>query len=124
MVVVVVRLGRAEAEKALLTSAEFGIRCSTLFLVMDALKAEIASKRKIVEDSKTDARPTKYMRRADVERLREEQERKAREEKGAEEVAKQTSASKASEKSKGGRVSLIPFHVRCVLISGWRAVIC
>ena len=48
---------------------------------MDALKAEIAVKRKaLTEDT---ARPSKYMRRGDLERLREERERKEREEKEA-----------------------------------------
>ena len=94
------------------------------YLVMDALRAEIASKRKVLDDcTKADVRPTKYVRRGDIERLREDQERKAREGKKAEEVAKQTSAPVVSEKSKGDRVSLIHFHVRCVLISGWRTVI-
>jgi pre-mRNA-splicing factor 18 len=46
---------------------------------MDALKAEIATKRKPVLDNST--RPTKYMRRGDIERLKEEQEQKAQEEK-------------------------------------------
>lgn len=51
---------------------------------MDALKAEIALKRKTLQDTPAgDGRPTKYMRRGDIERLKEEQERKAREEKEA-----------------------------------------
>jgi len=45
---------------------------------MDALKAEIASKRKALEN--VPPRPTKYMRRGDIERMKEEEERKAREE--------------------------------------------
>ena len=45
---------------------------------MDALKAEIASKRKALDN--VPPRPTKYMRRGDVERMKEEEERKAREE--------------------------------------------
>ncbi|KAF8199498.1 Prp18 domain-containing protein [Pholiota molesta] len=49
---------------------------------MDALKAEIASKRKAIESEPVLAnRPTKYMRRGDIERLREEAEQKALEEK-------------------------------------------
>ena len=49
---------------------------------MDALKAEIAVKRKALEIPVADlARPTKYMRRGELERLKEEQERKEREEK-------------------------------------------
>jgi hypothetical protein len=45
---------------------------------MDALKAEIASKRKALENGTQ--RPNKYMRRGDIERMKEEEERKAREE--------------------------------------------
>ena len=45
---------------------------------MDALKAEIASKRKARDNGPP--RPNKYMRRGDIERLREEEEQKAREE--------------------------------------------
>ncbi|KAI0774965.1 pre-mRNA splicing factor [Trametes elegans] len=51
---------------------------------MDALKAEIAVKRKALDiPAPEGARPTKYMRRGELERLREEQERKEREEKEA-----------------------------------------
>ncbi|KZT02893.1 Prp18-domain-containing protein [Laetiporus sulphureus 93-53] len=53
---------------------------------MDALKAEIAVKRKALrEDPVLAQRPTKYMRRGDIERLKEERERKEREEKDAKE---------------------------------------
>jgi hypothetical protein len=45
---------------------------------MDALKAEIASKRKAFENAPQ--RPNKYMRRGDIEKMKEEEERKAREE--------------------------------------------
>lgn len=49
---------------------------------MDALKAEVASKRKTIQDdSMTSSRPNKYMRRGDIERLKEEQELKVRQEK-------------------------------------------
>jgi len=45
---------------------------------MDALKAEIATKRKVIQD---DAQgPSKYVRRGDLERLKAEKEQKAREE--------------------------------------------
>ncbi|KAI0350064.1 pre-mRNA splicing factor [Trametes cingulata] len=51
---------------------------------MDALKAEIAVKRKALEIPVPEgARPTKYMRRGELERLKEEQERKEREEREA-----------------------------------------
>lgn len=54
---------------------------------MDALKAEIALKRKnLSETSAVGGRPTKYMRRGDIERLKEEQDRRAREEMAAEEA--------------------------------------
>ncbi|KAI5985979.1 Prp18 domain-containing protein [Pisolithus albus] len=43
---------------------------------MEALKAEIAVKRKTVEA--VSSRPNKYMRRGDIERLKEEEERRAR----------------------------------------------
>ena len=56
---------------------------------MDALKAEIATKRKAMQD---DAQgPSKYMRRGDLERLKAEREQKAREE-GEKLVASQVSA--------------------------------
>jgi pre-mRNA-splicing factor 18 len=45
---------------------------------MDALKAEIASKRKARDN--VPPRPNKYMRRGDIERMKEEEEQKAREE--------------------------------------------
>jgi pre-mRNA-splicing factor 18 len=45
---------------------------------MDALKAEIASKRKARDNGPL--RPNKYMRRGDIERMKEEEEQKAREE--------------------------------------------
>ncbi|KAI0671978.1 pre-mRNA splicing factor [Trametes maxima] len=49
---------------------------------MDALKAEIAVKRKALEiPAPEGARPTKYMRRGELERLKEEQEKKEKEEK-------------------------------------------
>jgi pre-mRNA-splicing factor 18 len=44
---------------------------------MEALKAEIASKRKAMDGIQP---PKKYMRRGDIERMKEEEERKAREE--------------------------------------------
>ncbi|KAA1467417.1 Prp18-domain-containing protein [Dentipellis sp. KUC8613] len=45
---------------------------------MDALKAEIASKRKALGEGSS--RPSKYVRRGELERMKEEEERKAREE--------------------------------------------
>jgi hypothetical protein len=75
----------------------------TFTLPMDALKAEIASKRKAVEESSL-SRPTKYMRRGELERLREEQEQKARDIKKADEITRQTVAFK--EQSNSDAVSL------------------
>ena len=51
---------------------------SRLISTMDALKAEIATKRKAIQDDVQG--PSKYMRRGDLERLKVEQEQKAREE--------------------------------------------
>ena len=45
---------------------------------MDALKAEIATKRKAIQDDVQG--PSKYMRRGDLERLKADQEQKTREE--------------------------------------------
>lgn len=48
---------------------------------MDTLKAEIAAKRKVLQDDTAgNLRPTKYLRRGEIERLREEKESKEREE--------------------------------------------
>lgn len=53
---------------------------------MDALKAEIAVKRKAIQDdSLSSSRPTKYMRKGELEKLRLEQELKEKEEKVARE---------------------------------------
>ena len=48
---------------------------------MEALKAVIANKRKTIEDGAANSRHTKYMRRGQIERLREEQEERIRQEK-------------------------------------------
>ncbi|KII84451.1 hypothetical protein PLICRDRAFT_46357 [Plicaturopsis crispa FD-325 SS-3] len=62
---------------------------------MDALKAEIANKRKALQQDEpgSSSRPTKYMRRGDIEKLKEEQERKEKEEK--ERVAREAAEAKA-----------------------------
>ncbi|KAL0954729.1 hypothetical protein HGRIS_003682 [Hohenbuehelia grisea] len=65
---------------------------------MDALKAEIANKRKALqEDPVWTARPTKYMRRGDIEKLKEEQAAKERAEK--EQAAVQADREAAAEKA-------------------------
>lgn len=72
---------------------------------MDALKAEIATKRKaLTEDPILASRPTKYMRRGEIEKMKEEQERKAREEKeqaerAAREAAQEKKAAQTLAKS-------------------------
>ena len=72
---------------------------------MDALKAEIATKRKaLTEDPILASRPTKYLRRGEIEKMKEEQERKAREEKeqaerAAHEAAQQKKAALTLTKS-------------------------
>ncbi|KAI0059175.1 Prp18-domain-containing protein [Artomyces pyxidatus] len=62
---------------------------------MDALKAEIASKRKALDDVPT--RPNKYMRKGDIERMKEEEERKAR--------AEARLAKEAKEKEEAERIA-------------------
>ncbi|TFY74520.1 hypothetical protein EWM64_g9493 [Hericium alpestre] len=78
---------------------------------MDALKAEIASKRKALDDGT--ARPSKYVRRGELERLKEEHERKEREEserlaleKGEE--RKQVAAAKIKSASRSLTASPLP----------------
>ncbi|KAH8094574.1 pre-mRNA splicing factor [Cristinia sonorae] len=67
---------------------------------MEALKAEIALKRKPLLDDST--RPTKYMRKGDLEKIKEEQERKEREAKEAKEreEAERKEREKAAAKAK------------------------
>ena len=72
---------------------------------MDALKAEIASKRKVLQDEPLLAeRPTKYMRRGDIERLRQEQEQNAQDKRKREE-AERGQAADTSDKPEDTRVS-------------------
>lgn len=61
------------------TSRQTHLAYSSLY-TMDALKAEIALKRKTIDSSNGQPRPSKYMRKGDIERLREEQEKQDREE--------------------------------------------
>ena len=69
---------------------------------MDALKAEISNKRKALEEATTSSeKPPKYMRRGDLERLKEEQERERLEkERQAEEERKAAEEQKKLEKAK------------------------
>ena len=76
---------------------------------MDALKAEIAQKRKALETLPVaNGRPTKYMRKGDIERLKEEEERKAREEKEAREREEQERKEREEEERRLAKVSA--FH--------------
>lgn len=80
VVVVLVMLGLWR--NVLFTPVFAYVTCTTLTATMDALKAEIATKRKALHDDPLLAgRTTKYMRRGEIERLREEQEQKERAEK-------------------------------------------
>lgn len=74
---------------------------------MDALKAELAVKRKNLDSvPPQDGRPNKYLRRGDLERLKEEQERKAKEEKAAQEREEKEKAD-AAKLAKGKVCSLM-----------------
>lgn len=64
---------------------------------MDALLAEISAKRKALEVPEGDGGTKKYMRRADIERLREEEERQKKEDERKEKEAKK--AHEAKEKA-------------------------
>lgn len=55
---------------------------------MDALLAEISAKRKALEVPEGDGGTKKYMRRADIERMREEEERRKKEDERKEKEAK------------------------------------
>jgi hypothetical protein len=104
---------------------------------MDALKAEIAAKRKVLDEDPTlsSGRPNKYMRRGDLERLKEEQERKALEEKRKleEEAKKKEAEARAAEqqarreavaaaKSKVSDVTFCGWFGLKELTCGWRTV--
>lgn len=70
---------------------------------MDTLKAEIAAKRKVLQDDTAgNLRPTKYLRRGEIERLREEKESKEREERREiKEAACQEAKAKVMKEAKG-----------------------
>ncbi|KZT29927.1 Prp18-domain-containing protein [Neolentinus lepideus HHB14362 ss-1] len=64
---------------------------------MEALKAEIASKRKALEDPVLVSRPNKYVRRGELERLREEKEMEEREERARQKALKEEDERKVAE---------------------------
>ncbi len=72
---------------------------------MDALKAEIASKRKAIQDDPLASRPNKYMRRGDIERLREQEAQKARDEKLELEQAEAAAVQSAKDAREEAKVS-------------------
>jgi len=94
---------------------------STCSGTMDGLLAEVASKRKALESDAQ--RPAKYMRRGELERLREEEEQKRKLEKDAQEAAakqeKETAAAVAA--AKRAKVCISLFILKQVLILKWRA---
>lgn len=75
---------------------------------MEALKAEIALKRKSVNNDTS--RPAKYMRRGDVEKMKEEQERKEREEKETKEREEATRKELEREAAKAKVSNAVPSH--------------
>ena len=87
---------------------------------MDSLKAEIASKRKALQNEPLLAhRPTKYMRRGDIERLRQEYEQSAQEEKRKLEEAERKQTPDPSDKAKVTRVSLSYFYLPVSKVNAW-----
>ncbi|KAF5359161.1 hypothetical protein D9756_003178 [Leucocoprinus leucothites] len=77
---------------------------------MDSLKALVAEKRKAISDDS--ARPTKYMRKGELERIKEEAEAKAQEEKRLAEEAKrrEEEAEKAAKKASRASSSSTPLR--------------
>jgi hypothetical protein len=73
------------------------LHCYYLYLsTMNALKAEIMTKRKAIEPS-TDAPPNKYMRKGDLARLQQEREQREAEEAAAAAAASAIATAKANE---------------------------
>ncbi|KAG5653236.1 hypothetical protein H0H81_001619 [Sphagnurus paluster] len=74
---------------------------------MDALKALVGEKRKALNEDPVEAlKPTKYMRRGEIERLREEA--KAKEQQQREEAAKREEQAKEEAKALARKSKLIP----------------
>jgi len=72
---------------------------------MDGLLAEVAAKRKTIDSDSS--RPRKYMRRGDIERLQEEEARKAKEEKQRGEQEAQDLAAEKQRAEFNARVCLL-----------------
>jgi pre-mRNA-splicing factor 18 len=80
---------------------------------MDALRAEIANKRKAIPDS--DGRPNKYMRKGELQRLKEEREQREREEKAAAaEAAKQAELKVPTPIASKVSLHLFPNNIVCL----------
>lgn len=76
---------------------------------MDSLKAFVAEKRKTLQDDSM--RPKKYMRKGDLERMKEEQEAKVHEEKQiVEDANKREEETKQAAKKVGSFLSLALRH--------------
>lgn len=80
---------------------------------MDGLLAEVAAKRKAITTESD--RPKKYMRRGDIERLKEEEERKAKEEKEAKARAEKEAA-EAVERAKVAKLKVCSFPANITAI--------
>lgn len=72
---------------------------------LDALKAEIATKRKNPNNDSISERPNKYMRRGELEKLKEEAERKKKEEQEAAKRKVEEEEREAKSKLKAAKVS-------------------
>lgn len=89
--------------------------------IMDALKAEIALKRKSV-GTDIGSRPTKYMRRGDIERIKQEEEQKAKQERAREEqeAAQNKAESISTEQGKPDANVSIPPRAVPTLTCEWK----
>ena len=89
-------------------------RIPVLNMSLDALKAEIAIKRKATPDGSS--RPSKYMRRGDLEKLKEEQERKEREEKEKARLEKEQKEREAAEEKAKEKFAIDVEALKAVVI--------
>ena len=94
----------------------FSLNLKSITMSLDALKAEITSKRKGSNNDSISERPTKYMRRGELEKLKEEAERKKKEEQEAAKRKEQEEKDAARAKV-GAKVSISSRSFRnvCVL---------
>lgn len=77
---------------------------------MEALKAEIALKRKALQDDSS--RPSKYLKKSDLEKLREEKERQEKEAKAERERAEE----EQKERAKASANAQVSLYWYCVLL--------